>query len=55
MHTFYQNIKNVQGVHYSLHLDEQFTVVFMTKSFCSNAIEVRKVYTNIACNFRDGP
>ncbi len=26
------NIKNVKGVHYSLHLDEQFTVVFMTVS-----------------------
>ncbi len=25
------------------------------KSFSSDAIEVRKVYTNIACNFRDGP
>ncbi len=24
------NIKNVKGVHYSLHLDEQFTVVCMT-------------------------
>ncbi len=23
-------IKNVKGVHYSLHLDEQFTVCFMT-------------------------
>ncbi len=23
-------IKNVKGVHYSWHLDEQFTVVFMT-------------------------
>ncbi len=26
------NIKNVKSVHYSLHLDEQFTVVFMTVS-----------------------
>ncbi len=26
------NIKNVKGVHYSLHLDEQLTVVFMTVS-----------------------
>ncbi len=26
-----------------------------SKSFCSYAIEVRNVYTNIACNFRDGP
>ncbi len=34
------NIKNVKGVHYSWHLDEQFTVCFMTKSFCSNAIEL---------------
>ncbi len=29
---FLINIKNVKGVHYSLHLDEQFTVVFMTVS-----------------------
>ncbi len=49
------NINNVKGVHYRWHLDEHFTVVFMTKSFCSGATEVRKVYTNIACNFRDGP
>ncbi len=27
---FKKNITNVKGVHYSLHLDEQFTVVFMT-------------------------
>ncbi len=26
------NIKNIKGVHYSWHLDEQFTVVFMTVS-----------------------
>ncbi len=26
------NIKNVKGVHYSWHLDLQFTVVFMTES-----------------------
>ncbi len=26
------NIKNIKGLHYSWHLDEQFTVVFMTVS-----------------------
>ncbi len=26
------NIKNVKGVHYSWHLDEHFTVIFMTVS-----------------------
>ncbi len=29
---FVINIKNVKGVHYSLHLDEQFTVCVMTVS-----------------------
>ncbi len=29
---FVLNIKNVKGVHYSLHLDEQFTVCVMTVS-----------------------
>ncbi len=29
---FLINIKNVKGVHYSLHLDEQFTVCVMTVS-----------------------
>ncbi len=42
------NIKIVKGVHYSWHLVEHFTVVFYDcKSFSLNAIEVRKVYTNI--------
>ncbi len=34
------NIKNVKGVHYSWHLDEQFLIIFMTKSFCSNIIRL---------------
>ncbi len=28
----FNKYQNVKGVHYSLHLDEQFTVVFMTVS-----------------------
>ncbi len=28
----FNKYKNVKGVHYSLHLDEQFIVVFMTVS-----------------------
>ncbi len=31
-----------------------YSCFYDCKSF-SDAIEVRKVYTNIACNFRDGP
>ncbi len=32
-----------------------YSCFYDCKSFSSDAIEVRKVYTNIACNFRDGP
>ncbi len=35
------NIKNIKGVHYNLHLDEQFYSCFYDcKSFSSNAIEL---------------
>ncbi len=32
------NIKNVKGVHYSCHLDVQFTVVFMTVSHSAHML-----------------
>ncbi len=42
---FIKNIKNVKGVHYSLHLDEQFTVVFMTVSHSPQMLlKLKSVY-----------
>ncbi len=35
---FLINIKNVKGVHYSWHLDVQFTVVFMTMSHSAHML-----------------
>ncbi len=32
-----------------------YSCFYDCKSFSWDAIDVRKVYTNIACNFRDGP
>ncbi len=35
---------------YTWLMDEYFSVFFVTKSFSSNAVEVRNVYTNVVFN-----
>ncbi len=38
------NIKNVKGVHYSWHLDEHFTVIFMTVSHSPQMLLILKLW-----------